>query len=107
MLNKIGEGVQGVVHLAKWDGMNSVYKRMKPPVDEQEKMAFLKECEIWQYDFIILLFHVISIIINHRLVAHPSCVALYGVVNEGQEFGFVAEYCSNRSLYLFYVVFIS
>lgn len=27
-------------------------------------------------------------------------MSLYGIVDEGSEFGFVAEYCSNGSLYL-------
>lgn len=29
---------------------------------------------------------------------HPSCVLMYGIVDEGSHYGFVAEYCSLGSI---------
>lgn len=101
VLDKLGEGAQGVVHLARWKGMSVVYKQMKWLADEKEKQALVKECAIWQYViFIAIILILIIYYFTQRLVSHPSSVALYGVVDEAQQFGFVAEYCSNGSLYL-------
>lgn len=64
-----------------------------------EKAQFMREFNVWKYvhHYNNIFAYTIWIF---RLAAHQSCVSLYGIVDDGTEFGFVAEYCLNGSLYL-------
>lgn len=52
-LEKIGEGMQGVVYKAQWRGQVIIYKHIKRHVgDEKEsfmKESFMKEFSVWRY----------------------------------------------------------
>lgn len=94
-LEKVGGGAQGEVYRAQWKGNTVTYKQMKL-VDAREE--FMEEFNVWQYYFSWIWCYEYWLYV-FRQASHPSCVLLYGIVDEDTEFGFVAEYCVHGSLY--------
>lgn len=40
----------------------------------------------------------------YRQTPHKSCLLLHGILDDGPDFGYVAEYCPNGSLYLIIIL---
>lgn len=46
---KVGEGSQGVVYRAKWQGNTVIYKQMKLVYSGDDREEFMREFNVWQY----------------------------------------------------------
>lgn len=91
-------------------GQEVIYKKNKLIIktEGEEKTSFEREFKAWQYVpffpfhsiFISSFCHFSHLHFTYRQATHQSCVSLYGIVDEGDDFGFVGEFCRNGSLYL-------
>lgn len=56
-LEKIGEGTQGEVYKAHWQGQEVIYKKRKlPKPEDEDKPLFQREFHAWQYGLLFYYF---------------------------------------------------
>lgn len=56
-LEKVGEGAQGIVYRAEWQGNTVIYKQMKLAKNNEERKDFIREFNVWQYVVLFLLLY--------------------------------------------------
>lgn len=89
----------GIVELAEWRNIQVVVKRLRVETlpKQSEHSIFTRELFAWMYEITI------ESLFAHRFIrdaAHDNCVSMYGIVDEDNFLGFVAEYCQHGSMYL-------